>query len=269
MPRSSENSAPSSAPGAGPVAASAPAAPVLSVERLRKTYGRTVALDDVSLSVPRGCFAVLLGPNGAGKTTLFNLATALFHPDGGRVLIGGFDTARKPVAALASVGVVFQQQTLDASLTVQQNLIFHADLHGIKSSVALQRIAEQAERIGISDRLHDPVHKLNGGHRRRVELIRALLHEPALLLLDEPTAGLDIGTRNLMHAHIRSLCRDTGVSVLWATHMLEEVSGADAVHVLFRGRFVYQGDEPGLLAATDTADLHQAFAALTSGNKAP
>ncbi|RMF90222.1 MAG: ATP-binding cassette domain-containing protein [Nitrospinota bacterium] len=239
------------------------AEPILVVEKLRKTYGQRVALKDISLSIFPGEFVVLLGPNGAGKTTLFNLITALFNPDAGRVLVNGYDTTRNPVAALASLGVVFQQQTLDLDLTVTQNLMFHAALQGMSRRMAKARIQEEAKRLGMQDRLKEQVRKLNGGHRRRVELMRALLHHPRFLLLDEPTAGLDIASRRLLHDHVRQLCRQEGVTVLWATHLLEEVNGVDRVLVLHKGSIVCEGTPEDMIRQTGAADLHEAFARLT------
>ncbi len=188
---------------------------MLAVENLRKSYGQRVALDDVSMSIDPGEFVVLLGPNGAGKTTLFNLTTTLFNPDSGRIVVNGYDTATHPVAALAAVGVVFQQPTLDLDLTVMQNLRFYAGLQGLSSRQAQRRIQEETERLSIADRLQDHVRQLNGGHRRRVELVRALLHHPQFLILDEPTAGLDIASRRLLHDHALQLCRENGMTVLW------------------------------------------------------
>ena len=237
---------------------------ILVVEKLRKTYGPLVALNDVSLSIIPGQFVVLLGPNGAGKTTLFNLITMLFNPDSGRVMVNGHDTAKAPVKALAGLGVVFQQPTLDLDLTVQQNLIFYTDLQGMSRKQAETRIAEETQRLSMSDRLKDAVRTLNGGHRRRLELIRALLHRPRFLVLDEPTAGLDIASRRLLHDHVRQLCRDEGMTVLWATHLLEEVDGVDQVLVLHKGSIVCAGAAEEMMAQTGATDLHEAFTKLTS-----
>ncbi|MGQ4808719.1 ABC transporter ATP-binding protein NatA [Candidatus Entotheonellaceae bacterium PAL068K] len=241
---------------------------ILVIEQLRKTYGKLVALNDVSLSIIPGEFVVLLGPNGAGKTTLFNLITMLFNPDSGRVLVNGHDTAKAPVKALAALGVVFQQPTLDVDLTVKQNLVFYADLQGMSRKQAEARIMEETQRLSMSDRLQEHVRTLNGGHRRRVELIRALLHHPRFLVLDEPTAGLDIASRRLLHDHVLQLCRDQGVTVLWATHLLEEVSGVDQVLVLHKGSIVCEGSAENMMAQTGATDLHEAFTKLTSGNEA-
>ena len=226
---------------------------ILVVEQLRKTYGKLVALNDVSLSIIPGEFVVLLGPNGAGKTTLFNLITMLFNPDSGRVLVNGHDTAKAPVKALPELC---------------RYLLFYADLQGMSRKQAEARIMEETQRLSMSDRLQDHVRTLNSGHRRRVELIRALLHHPRFLVLDEPTAGLDIASRRLLHDHVLQLCRDQGVTVLWATHLLEEVSGVDQVLVLHRGSIVCEGSAENMMAQTGATDLHEAFTKLTSGEEA-
>ena len=238
--------------------------PILVIEQLRKSYGKRVALQDISLSIFPGEFVVLLGPNGAGKTTLFNLITALFNPDSGKVLVNRHNTVREAVLALASLGVVFQPQTLDLDLSVRQNLLFHAELHGMSRQEAHRRIKEEAERLGMTDRLDDRVRQLNGGHRRRVELIRALLHRPRLLILDEPTAGLDVPSRQLLHDHVRQLCRREGVTAFWATHLLDEIDGVDRVFVLHKGSIVCAGTPKEILSQTGVEDLREAFAKLTS-----
>ena len=216
------------------------------------------------MRVSQGAFTVLLGPNGAGKTTLFNLVTALFNPDEGQVRINGIHVGQHPVRALAHLGVVFQQQTLDMTLSVRQNLEFHASLQGMSAAETRQRIGEECERLEISAMLEDKVRTLNGGHRRRVEIARALLHNPPLLLLDEPTAGLDLVTRQGLHAHILSLCRERGMAVLWATHLLEEIQSGETIHVLHQGRIVFEGDAEEMLRITGKETPTEAFKALTT-----
>src|SRR5262249_61557770 len=155
-----------------------------------KTYGPVRAVDGVNLLAKSGEFVALLGPNGAGKTTLFQLLSGLFAADSGRIEVMGHDMARDPVPALARLGIVFQQPTLDLELTVTANLLFHAGLHGIAREVAQPRIERELSRLGLAARAHDKAAQLSGGNRRRIELARALLHEPRLLLMDEPTVGL-------------------------------------------------------------------------------
>ena len=151
------------------------AAPALLLENVVKTYGPVKAVNGVSFAARPGEFIALLGPNGAGKTTLFQLLSGLFVPDSGRIEVMGHDMSRDPVPALAGLGIVFQQPTLDLELTVTANLLFHAGLHGMPHATAIKRIAEELAQVGLSDRAHDKAAQLSGGNRRRVELARALL----------------------------------------------------------------------------------------------
>ncbi|MBC7801819.1 MAG: ATP-binding cassette domain-containing protein, partial [Gemmatimonadaceae bacterium] len=176
----------------------------------------------MGFTIQPGDFTVLLGQNGAGKTTLFALITRLYHASHGRIAVFGTPFRDNAAAALARMGVVFQQSTLDLDLTVEQNLAYHAALHGMAGAVAAPRIRDELTRVGLADRARDRVRLLSGGQKRRVELARALLHGPALLLLDEPTAGLDMESRGFLLDHVRRLCREQGLAVLWATHLIDE-----------------------------------------------
>jgi ABC-2 type transport system ATP-binding protein len=207
-------------------------------------------LDGVSFSVGRGQFAALLGPNGAGKSTLFSLLTRLFVTQGGSISIAGHDLAAAPLAAMADLGVVFQQSTLDLDLTVQQNLRYFAALHGMSGRAADMRIDAALDRLGMAERAGEKARGLNGGHRRRTEIARALLHHPKVLLLDEPTVGLDAPTRAGLTQHIHDLCSDTGVTVLWATHLTDEVTDSDQVILLHRGKVLADGRCGDLLGDT-------------------
>src|SRR5277367_4836917 len=170
--------------------------PALLLDHVVQTYGPVRAVDGVSFTAHPGEFIALLGPNGAGKSTLFQLLSGLFVPDSGRIEVMGHDMTRKPVPALARLGIVFQQPTLDLELSVTSNLLFHAGLHGIPRGVAKARIEKELMRLGLSDRANDKTATLSGGNRRRVELARALLHEPRVLLMDEATVGLDPASRS-------------------------------------------------------------------------
>jgi len=237
----------------------------LEVTGLSFAYGGTRALDDVGFTVRDGEFKVMLGPNGAGKTTLFSLITRLYESPEGDIQIAGESIRRQPGAALARMGVVFQQPTLDLDLTVRQNLLYHAALHGLDRSAALERIEVELDRLDMAERQAEKVRRLNGGHRRRVEIARALLHRPALLLLDEPTVGLDVPTRQAIVAYVHHLARSDGVAVLWATHLIDEVQDEDSVLVLHRGQVRANGSVPDVLRSTATGAgcLGEAFAKLT------
>ena len=212
----------------------------LSVQDLSYRYGAKQALDGVGFTVDPGRFCALLGPNGAGKSTLFNLLTRLFAPQAGRIEIAGHDLARTPRAALARLGIVFQQPTLDLDLTVRQNLRYFAALHGISGRDRDARIDAALDRLGMGHRAAERARDLNGGHRRRTEIARALLHGPKVLLLDEPTVGLDAQTRAAITDHVHDLAGD-GVSVLWATHLADEVRDTDRLVILHRGRVLKDG----------------------------
>ncbi|WP_373376483.1 ABC transporter ATP-binding protein [Cupriavidus nantongensis] len=238
-------------------------APVLACDAVRKAFGGRVALDGVSLCVRRGEFVALLGPNGAGKTTMFQILSGLFVADAGQVMVMGCDMRREPVRALAQLGIVFQQPAIDLDLPVLANLRFHADLHGLPRREAAQRIARLLQAFGLAPRAQAPVRELSGGSRRKVELARALLHEPAMLLLDEPTVGLDPASRVQLLAETRRLARHAGAGVLWATHLVQEVEQADRVIVLDRGAVRFDGTPAALLGVTAAATLEDAFLAMT------
>ncbi|MGO4570698.1 ABC transporter ATP-binding protein [Microvirga sp. 2TAF3] len=212
----------------------------LTIENLSHGFGARKALCDVNLAVEPGTFTVLLGPNGAGKTTLVSLVTGLYNAQQGDIRIFGHSIRRDPLPALARLGVVFQMPTLDLDLTVADNLTYHAALHGLSRAEGLKRACAEMERLGVAERGGDKVRALSGGLRRRVEIARALLHAPRLLVVDEATAGLDVAGRHMLLGHVRSLCRE-GISVLWATHMLDEVQPMDGLAVLHRGSVRWTG----------------------------
>ena len=237
--------------------------PALLLDGVVKSYGAVRAVDGVSLRASPGEFIALLGPNGAGKTTLFQLLSGLFVPDAGRIEIMGHDMRRDPVPALGLLGIVFQQPTLDLELSVTGNLLFHAGLHGIARAVAKTRIARELARLGLAERAHDKAAQLSGGNRRRVELARALLHEPRVLLMDEATVGLDPGSRSDLLRLMLSLRAERSVAVLWATHLCDEVPDADRVVVLHRGKVLADTTPAQLVAKAGAATIEQAFLAMT------
>jgi ABC-2 type transport system ATP-binding protein len=249
-------------------AAAQDGAPVLRVSGLSYAYGKTKALDDIALDVHPGRVTALLGPNGAGKTTLFSLVTGLFDSRQGEIEIAGHALRKARSRALASLGIVFQAQTLDLDLTVEQNLRYFAALRGLPGRAARQRIGELLAEIGLDDKARAKVRTLSGGQRRRVEVARALLDRPALLLLDEPSTGLDIATRRWLVEHIHQLARDHGVAVLMATHLTDEVMPEDDLVVLNRGRIVAAGRVDAVIARNGAADLDAAFTRLTSARQA-
>jgi ABC-2 type transport system ATP-binding protein len=242
-----------------------PQPPALLLDNVVKTYGAIRAVDGVSLRAHAGEFIALLGPNGAGKSTLFQLLSGLFTADSGRIEVMGHDMSRDPVPALAGLGIVFQQPTLDLELSVTANLLFHAGLHGMPRATALRRIEEELVQLGLKERAHDKTAQLSGGNRRRVELARALLHEPRLLLMDEPTVGLDPASRSDLLKQLMILRRERQVAILWATHLCDEVPDADRVIVLHRGKVLTDTTPAQLIASSGKTTIEDAFLAMTGG----
>jgi ABC-2 type transport system ATP-binding protein len=235
----------------------------LQVTDLSFSYGARQALRQVSFALQPGRFGALLGPNGAGKSTLIALLTRLYDLQQGEVQLGPYSLRQTPRPALAQMGVVFQQSTLDLDLSVEQNLHYHAALHGLSRQQARGRVDLELARQGLTDRRKEKIRALNGGHRRRVEIARALLHEPRLLLLDEASVGLDPASRQALGQHVRSLCRDHGIGLLWTTHLLDEVQPDDDLLILHQGRLVASG-EAGQVSAEHGGELAEAFRHLTA-----
>lgn len=230
----------------------------IHVDQLSYHYGAKTALDNVSIDVERGQFCALLGPNGAGKSTLYNLLTRLFVPPSGTIAIDGHRLDRNPRAALGRLGIVFQQSTLDLDLTVLQNLRYFAALQGLSGALRDRRIAQVLDRLDIADRVHQKARALNGGHRRRTEIARALLHDPAVLLLDEPTVGLDAAARNAITQYVHDLAAD-GKSVLWATHLADEVRPDDQLVILHQAKVLAAGQARDISAGQSLQDRFMAL----------
>jgi ABC-2 type transport system ATP-binding protein len=237
--------------------------PAVAIDGVSHRYGSRQALDDVTFAVAPASFSVLLGLNGAGKSTLFSLITRLYAVQRGQIRIFGHDVGRDSSAALRMIGVVFQQRTLDLDLSALQNLTYHAALHGIGTHAARSRANDVLARIALADRARDKVRNLSGGQMRRLEIARSLLHRPRLLVLDEPTVGLDIKSRADILAHVRRLVAEDGVSVLWATHLIDEVADDDDVVVLHQGRILAHGPVPHVVEAAQARDIRAAFTQLT------
>ena len=235
----------------------------LEVAGLTHRFGSFCALNEASLSLNQGDFTVLLGLNGAGKTTLYSLITRLYSHQSGSIHIFGHDLYRHPSAALARIGVVFQQPSLDMDLSVEQNLRYHASLHGIQPKTAQHRIDDELQRCGLAEKAGAKLRTLSGGQRRRVEIARALLHQPSLLLLDEPTVGLDIGSRQAILQHIHELCRSKNLAVLWATHLIDEIEAGGKVVILHQGQVLAAGPADHVVAKAGARDIRHAFNRIT------
>ena len=242
----------------------AAATPALSIDAISHSYGARRALIDVSFTVAPASFTALLGLNGAGKSTLFSLITRLFGVQHGHIGIFGHDIGRTPGEALRLLGVVFQPRTLDLDLSLTQNLLYHAALHGIARREARPRSDELLVRIGLADRARHKVRDLSGGQMRRLEIARALLHRPRLLLLDEATVGLDVKARADIVGHVRQLVIEQGIGVLWATHLFDEITPTDDLVVLHQGRVLAKGPAARVITEAGATDVNAAFARLTT-----
>ena len=237
---------------------------MLRITNLTKRYGTRTALQSLSLHIPAGQFVVLLGPNGAGKSTLFQVLTGMFAADTGEVLVAGHSLRHAATAALRHIGVVFQQTSLDLDLSIRRNLLFQADLHGLPRQLALERIASACTHLRIDADLGRTVRELSGGNRRKVELARAGLHRPAVLLMDEATVGLDPKSRQDVLTALQADVRARGLCVLWATHRVEEADGADRVLVLHQGALLADGTPAEVTQHLGGATLEAGFIACTA-----
>jgi ABC-2 type transport system ATP-binding protein len=226
-------------------------------------YGKKAAVNGLDLNITNG-FNVLLGPNGAGKSTLFSMLTGLYQAASGDIKINGYDYRHDKSNIMQSMGVVFQQSTLDLDLSVKQNLTYYAALHGISSSQALDNISDILAQLQLTQRLDDKVRSLNGGHRRRVEIARALIHQPKVLLLDEATVGLDIDSRKMITEYVGSLSQKLGICVLWATHLIDEISSDDQLIIIDEGKIKAQGISGELCNKHNVDDVYQLYRSLTA-----
>ena len=231
---------------------------VLQVENVSKSYGKLCAVNQVSFQLQTG-FHALLGPNGAGKSTLFQLLTGLFAPDQGEIYLNGISIRTQLPQALTQMGVVFQQPALDLDLSVQANLLFYGRLHGLSKALIQERSTQVLAQLELTEVANRACRTLSGGNRRKVELARALLTEPALLLMDEATVGLDPASRATLMAYVHRLCKERQLCVLWATHLIDEAEAADQVLVMYKGRLLAQETPATLMQNTATTSLLEAF----------
>ena len=231
----------------------------LDIKNVSHNFGDFTALDNVSLKINPGDFTVLLGLNGAGKTTLYSLITRLYNNNSGSIEIYGFNVRENATTALKHIGVVFQQPTLDLDLSVKENLEYHSSLHGISSSEAKKRIDDEIGRIKLDDKVKSKIRSLSGGQRRRVEIARSLLHNPKLLLLDEPTVGLDIGSRQMILKHVKNLCKKKNLAVLWATHLIDGIDKGEKVIIINKGKVIESGDVSKIVKKSKTKNIRDAF----------
>ena len=214
---------------------------MIQVQNLTHRYGDRLALSNVSFEVKKGEIFGLLGPNGGGKSTLFRILATLMVPTEGQAVIAGNDVVRRPALVRRHVGVVFQSQSLDKALTVEENLRAQGHMHGLRGGELRARIEAAMNRLGIADRRKDLVETLSGGLKRRVEIAKALLHRPQVLLMDEASTGLDPSARRELSRHVEDLRDNEGVTILLTTHILEEADRCDRLVLLHKGGIVAEG----------------------------
>lgn len=229
-----------SAPGAASADAVRSDTAVIQVQELRHQYDTRVALDGVTFDVQAREIFGLLGPNGSGKTTMFRILSTLMLPSGGRALISGLDVATNPNGVRREIGVVFQAPSIDVKLTAEENLRHIGHLYGLRGAALTERIREMLSRVALADRANDFAETFSGGMQRRLEIAKGLLHRPSVLLLDEPTTGLDPGARRDLWQYLSTL-RDQGITIIVTTHLMEEAERCDRLAILSQGRLVALG----------------------------
>ena len=218
-----------------------PDSPAILIDSVSHKYGERLALDQLSFQVKTGEIFGLLGPNGGGKTTLFKLLSTLMPIQSGQLAVAGFDVATRADDVRRSIGVTFQAPSVDIKLTVRENIVYQGRLYGLSGALLRERVAAQMERFQIADRANDLVQTLSGGLKRRVEIAKSLLHNPRVLLLDEPSTGLDPGARFDLWRALQTLRAESGVTVLVTTHLMEEAEKCDRLVILDRGRLAAIG----------------------------
>lgn len=229
--------------------------PAFALQDIMVRYGRTIAVDSVSFSAPPGSLTALLGPNGAGKSSLLRVVSTAERPGSGRIHIFGHNVATEPMRARRRLGLVFQERTLDKELSIDRNLWFHAHLFGMRRTDAAARIDHLLTLFGLTANRRKSVEKLSGGTARRVELVRALLHRPDLLILDEPTTGLDPESRRLLWRDLLRLRDEMGVTTLYSTHYMDETEHADNILIMAGGRVGQSGSPAELKEELDSSGI--------------
>ena len=236
---------------------------ILSIIDLKKSYEAFLALNKINVNLNSGEFVVLLGPNGAGKSTLFSILSGMLTPDQGDCTINNYSIKSQTVKALKSIGIVFQQSTIDMELSVIENLIFHARLHGLKIQKIKQTIYNELKLSKLDMKTNNKARTLSGGERRKVELIRALIHKPKILLMDEPTVGLDPQSRKDLLHKVLALKDESKLTTLWATHLVDEADKADKVIILNNGKVMFFGKPQEIKKTTRTKSLSEAYFKIT------
>jgi len=237
---------------------------MIEVKKLTKKFGKLVAVDNISFSVKSGEIFAFLGPNGAGKSTTIKVLTTLLHSTRGDAKVNGFDVISNKAEVRKSLGIVFQDTSLDTELTAYENMEFHAALYGISKSIRKKRIEELLGFVELWEKKDIIVKTFSGGMKRRLEIARGLIHHPKILFLDEPTLGLDAQTRNHLWEYIKKLNKDEGMTVFMTTHYLDEAEKvADKIAIIDYGKIVAQGTAAELKKKTKTKSLEAAYLKFT------
>ncbi len=240
---------------------------IIEVNNLTRRFKSLTAVDDISFSVKRGEIFGFLGPNGAGKSTTIKMLTTLLHPDKGKILLNSFNPSSNPDGVRKSIGIVFQDPSVDEELTAWENMEFHGVLYGVQKKLRRERIEQLMKIVELWDRKDDLVKHFSGGMRRRLEIARGLLHHPAILFLDEPTLGLDPQTRNHIWDYVRELNKSEGVTVFFTTHYMEEADRvSDRIAIINHGKIIVQGTPLELKKKAKTRSLEDAFISFTGKN---
>ena len=243
---------------------SLPTQPIIEFSHVGKRYRGRAALADLSLTVAAGTFFALLGPNGAGKTTCIRMMSTLTRPTTGTIRVGGHDVVKDAAGVRRQIGVVFQNHSLDDDLTVNENLHLHSMIHSMQAADSRRRTNALLDLVGMAARTRQLVRSLSGGEKRRVEIVRALLHRPRILYLDEPTVGLDTQVRNALWSYLKHISAAEGVTVVFTTHYLEEAeANADEVALINRGQLLGSGTTEALNSALGTTRLTDAYLQMT------
>jgi len=237
---------------------------MIEVVGVTKKFEDFTAVDNINLSVDENEIFAFLGPNGAGKSTCIKMMTTISTPTSGQIKINGFDAVKERKQVRESIGIVFQDSTLDEDLTAYENLYYHAVLYRVPSAIRKQKIEKLLDQIGLLDRKDEVIKNFSGGMRRRVEIVRGLLHNPKVLFLDEPTLGLDVQTRNFLWNHVKEVNKTSGLTIFFTTHNLDEAEKiATKIAVIDHGKILAIGTLEEILKTTSTDSLEDAFLKLT------
>jgi len=236
----------------------------IDVKELTKKFNNFTAVDNISFQVNKGEIFAFLGPNGAGKSTTIKMMTTVLSPTKGSIHIDSFDAFNQKNKVRESIGVIFQDHTLDDDLTAYENLYYHAVLYKIPESERLKKIEEMLTYVGLFERKNELVKSFSGGMKRRVEIARGLLHSPKILFLDEPTIGLDVQTRAFLWNHIKKINNEQGITIFFTTHNMDEAEKiATKIAIIDKGKILIQGTSKEIKEFTKTDSLENAFLSLT------